>query len=808
MIVWSGALCLLGWILNLAYVSRLEESIHRDARNDAILSARLFTNQSDTIIQSIESRFAVLKHEIVDQHVSLHEAVEQGIISMEHLVLLTFVDAQGRTIDTNSGQDLRATDLSDREHVAVQLSGKVQGLFVGKPVIGRISNKWSIQVTSAVRDHSGKLVGVLVASLDPFYFSKFWSEAYLRSDSFVEMFGADGTLRTSSRDLTRQLSDSVPDMALAKAAAAEEEGSVTTDRKGESYVSYFRRSKYYGTISVVRVSSALLQEKVTAVRIRYLAGGGLITLLFLLVSGWLLSSLRREARTRQRAELAETRLSAAISSMPVGFAIFDSGGELVTENPSFRATYAGGGRSAASRFTDLMRQQHGQGTSPLPNPVELQPNPGSWVRLYEVPTSDGGRICFSVPISDLKRRERDLLASQYMLEANQAQLTSLMQEAQAADRMKTRFLAMMSHELRTPLTAVIGFSELLRDAPLSEEAQFFAQQVDECARSLLAIIDDVFDITKLGAQSTKLNGSLVDLPRMLGSLTDVARLLVRSDSIAVSLDMAPNVPATIFSDELKIRQCLLNFITNAARHTISGRIDILAGCRNGCVEISVRDTGSGIPDAILPRLFLSFDHVATKRDLTVPGLGIGLSICKRLADILGATLHASSQLGVGSTLTISIPMSDMPSTKPGPALQGVPDRAARSSQRILVADDAPSTRMLLVAMLKKLGHEIVAVEDGVRALDEIRENRYDVVALDVQMPHMNGIECAQEIRMLPKSLQPRLLIALTAQTFEEDRKRAAEAGFDCFLAKPFTAQDLTDALAGKLASITPELARV
>ena len=116
--------------------------------------------------------------------------------------------------------------------------------------------------------------------------------------------------------------------------------------------------------------------------------------------------------------------------------------------------------------------------------------------------------------------------------------------------------------------------------------------------------------------------------------------------------------------------------------------------------------------------------------------------------------------------------------------------------------------MLLVAMLKKLGHEIVAVEDGVRALDEIRENRYDVVALDVQMPHMNGIECAQEIRMLPKSLQPRLLIALTAQTFEEDRKRAAEAGFDCFLAKPFTAQDLTDALAGKLASITPELARV
>ena len=541
---------------------------------------------------------------------------------------------------------------------------------------------------------------------------------------------------------------------------------------------------------------------------RYLAGGGLITLLFLLVSGWLLSSLRREAITRQRAELAETRLSAAIGSMPVGFAIFDGAGKLVTENPAFRTTYANKDRPAEARFLDLMRQVRAGALPSATNPVELQPSPGSWVRLYEVPTPDGGRICFSVPISDLKRRERDLLASQYMLEANQAQLTSLMQEAQAADRMKSRFLAMMSHELRTPLTAVVGFSELLREARMSDEAKFYASQVDECARSLLAIIDDVFDITKLASQSPKLNGSLVDLPRMLASLTDVARLLVRSDAITVSLSMAPDVPVTIYSDELKIRQCLLNFITNAARHTMSGHIDILASRRNGRVEISVRDTGLGIPEENLSRLFQPLDHVTTKRDLSSPGLGLGLSICKRLADILGATLHASSQLGSGTTLTIAIPLSEMPSANPPVSRAGAPAREVGIRQRILVADDAPSTRMLLVAMLTKLGHEVVAVEDGVRALDELRSNRYDVVALDVQMPHMTGFECAQEIRLLPAAQQPRLLIALTAQTFDDDRQRALDAGFDHFVAKPFTAQDLKEALAVAIGSASPALARV
>jgi signal transduction histidine kinase/CheY-like chemotaxis protein len=793
-IIWSAVLCALGWAMNLTYITRLEDSIARDTSHDALLSARLFTNQSDTIIQSIESRLAFVSREIAENRTSLPEAVASGLVSMEHLVLITHMDADGNSVATNEGPVVRSSDFSDREHVAVHLRGTVRGLYIGKPVVGRISDKWSIQLTYPIQSATGQLRGVLVAALDPFYFNRFWSDAYLRSDSFVEMIGGDGILRTSSRELTRQLQDAAPDLEVVQAAKQEEEGSLTVTRMGERFISFFRRSNHYDTITVVRVSEALLQARMNEVRYRYLAGGGILTLFFVLVSGWVISSLRREQITRERAELAETRLSAAIASMPVGFAIFDRTGLLVTQNSSFQEAYASLDRSSAARYADLVEVAQRDAKGMRRGPAEVQPRPGRWARVYEVPTHDGGKICFSVPITDLKQRERDLLASQYMLEANQAHLTSLMQEALAADRMKSRFLAMMSHELRTPLTAVVGFSELLREAEMSEEASIYARQVDECARSLLAIIDDIFDITKIEAQPAKLNRSCVDLHRMLTSLTDVARLLVRSETVAVTLRVASEVPNSIYSDELKIRQCLLNFITNAARHTTSGSIDIFADCRDGMVEINVRDTGLGISAAELPRLFQALDNVTTKRDLSSPGLGLGLAISRRLADILGGSLQATSEPGRGTTITLSLPCSEVP--MPGLIL-GSDAReagAARVGFRILVADDAPSTRLLLTTMLKKLGHEVTAVEDGVRALDEVRTGRYDVVALDVQMPHMDGTECAREIRALPAALQPAMLIALTAQTFDEDRNRTAMAGFDRFIPKPFTVQDLRSAL--------------
>lgn len=781
--------------MNLTYISRLEDSITRDTNNDAFLSVRLFTSQSDSIIQSIESRLAFLAREIAENRTSLPEAVASGMVSMEHLVLLTHMDAAGNSVDTNEGPVGQSSDFSDREHVAVHLTGAVQGLFIGKPVIGRISRKWSIQLTYPIRDASGQFLGVLVAALDPFYFNRFWNDAYLRSDSFVEMIGRDGVLRTSSRDLTRQLADAAPDMDVVETAEHLEEGSVTVTRMGERFISYFRRSKHYDTISVVRLSEALLQSRLNAVRYRYLAGGGILTLFFVLVSGWVISSLRREQMTRERAELAETRLSAAIASMPVGFAIFDRAGALVTQNSSFQEAYASFERSSADRYADLAQASQKEVNGRRRGPVEVQPRPGHWARVYEVATLDGGKICFSVPITDLKQRERDLLASQYMLEANQAHLTSLMQEALAADRMKSRFLAMMSHELRTPLTAVIGFSELLRDAKMSAEARVYAAQVDECARSLLAIIDDIFDITKIDAQPSHLNRSRVDISRMLTSLTDVARLLVRSEAVVVSFCIAPSVPMSIYSDELKIRQCLLNFITNAARHTSVGRIEIAADARGGLVEISVSDTGQGIPANELPRLFQALDHVTTKQDLSSPGLGLGLAISRRLADILGGSLQATSQPGQGTTITLSLPLAEAPT--PSVPAPGIASDIARSQTeyKILVADDAPSTRLLLTAMLKKLGHDVTAVEDGVRALAEVRTGRYDIVALDVQMPHMDGMECAREIRALPVTMQPTMLIALTAQTFEEDRNRTSLAGFDLFIPKPFTIRDLRVALA-------------
>jgi signal transduction histidine kinase/ActR/RegA family two-component response regulator len=358
---------------------------------------------------------------------------------------------------------------------------------------------------------------------------------------------------------------------------------------------------------------------------------------------------------------------------------------------------------------------------------------------------------------------------------------------------RTQFLAMMSHELRTPLTSVVGFARLLSKQTISPEANQYLRLIDESSVQLMKIIDDILDFSKLESGQVQRTDSLVVVEPFFQSLKDIAGLFIGAKPVAMRLSLAQSLPASIYVDGSKLRQILQIFLTNAAKFTAQGEISLNASYSEPNLIISIKDSGTGIPESKLKSLFDPFqqaDHDQAMRDR---GSGLGLAIAKRLADLLGGTISISSRYGSGTTIELTLPVI-LPKAETAEQLDQTQNRAQPQRQlRILIADDSSSSRLLLQIILSNRGHQVESVDNGEEALLKIQNAAFDLVILDMQMPRMDGLECARAIRALPVHQQPSQLVALTAQTFDEDKQAAQKAGFDRFISKPYSEEQI-DAL--------------
>ena len=358
--------------------------------------------------------------------------------------------------------------------------------------------------------------------------------------------------------------------------------------------------------------------------------------------------------------------------------------------------------------------------------------------------------------------------------------------AAAADRMKSAFLAKVSHELRTPIQSVLGYGELLAGAPLSDAHRAWLNALRSHGDIMLRLVNDLIDLGALQSGAFQLEVAPIQLRRLIEDCVVALRPAATGRGLALNVTVAPDVPDTVAADGVRLRQILLNLLTNAVKFTPAGSVSLtVRSLPGGRVEFVIADTGPGISPALRARLFQPF----TRLDPASGGSGLGLALVHGLCAAMGGTVTLREG-GPGSTFTVELPLPDGELVRSSPALQ--PTARRLSGLRVVIAEDNTLVRELLVAFLIESGATVFSASDGPSALTVVRANKPDVLLLDIALPGMDGIAVAKDLRRTERA--GLRIIGLSAHAGPLDESRARAAGMDEFFTKPVSLARLADSL--------------
>ncbi len=383
-------------------------------------------------------------------------------------------------------------------------------------------------------------------------------------------------------------------------------------------------------------------------------------------------------------------------------------------------------------------------------------------------------------------------------------------EARAANRAKSDFLATMSHEIRTPLNGVISMVDHLLEEHPPAGVQEPLEIIAKSSEHLLSVIDNILDYSKLEARKLNLEERPFDVAALVRGVIEIFAVPAEAKGLQLEARLAADLPALVAGDPNRVRQIVFNLVSNALKFTERGHVTVEARVRHRASAIieeaqgmdlilEVSDSGLGISEEALGNLFTEFWQADTSISRRFGGSGLGLAICNKLAKQMGGEIKVISAPGAGSVFTLTIPTKAMPApelsvVEAGEAAVAACD-ARLTSSRILLVEDNPTNRRIARTILAQTGAQIDTAEDGVEAVAAARSVAYDVILMDVHMPNMNGLEATREIRALPAPFSSSAIVGLTASTFPEDRQRCRQAGMNDFLAKPYRGRQLREAVA-------------
>jgi signal transduction histidine kinase/ActR/RegA family two-component response regulator len=383
-----------------------------------------------------------------------------------------------------------------------------------------------------------------------------------------------------------------------------------------------------------------------------------------------------------------------------------------------------------------------------------------------------------------------------------AELRTAKEEAEAATASKSQFLAHMSHEVRTPLTALIGFSDLMFDAGVPEATrQNYGQIVRRNGQHLLAVIDDILDLSKIEAGKLDIEPMPCALIELLADLVSLMQVRANQRGLELSLEFVTDVPEFVITDPTRLRQILLNLVSNSIKFTVVGRVRIGVAYAQDLdtVTIEVTDTGIGMTPDQLTRAFEPFAQAESATVRRFGGSGLGLAISQRLAVALGATLTARSEVGKGSAFTLRLSAHVPAGTRrlrsllerpasPSDLASGVAAATApdRLVGRVLVAEDGPDNQLLLRTILEQRGLEVTVVDDGRKAIAAVLEAKrfgvpYDLILMDMEMPELDGYETTRQLVRIGIAAP---IVALTAHAMAGQQEKCVQAGCRDYMSKP------------------------
>ncbi len=388
-------------------------------------------------------------------------------------------------------------------------------------------------------------------------------------------------------------------------------------------------------------------------------------------------------------------------------------------------------------------------------------------------------------ISELKEMEETLKAAK--------------NDAEAANRAKSEFLANMSHEIRTPMNGVIGMAQLLEYTSLTQQQREYVDALKESGKNLLSLINDILDLSKIEAGKIIIEPAEFSLQHCVHNVTLTQKAALYEKKLSLKVDIAGDVPETLIGDSLRIKQILLNLIGNAIKFTSQGSISISAQVvlRQAdlvLLELAVQDSGIGIPAEALDEIFKPFTQEDGSTTRKYGGTGLGLTISRRMAELMGGSISVESSPNVGSTFILTLPLKV-------PEKSRILNKEIHNSRqkwdgpplRILFVEDNPINITFGMSLLKMLGHDVVSAVNGQECLLALETGRFDIVLMDVQMPAMNGEEALLEIRRKESGTGVHLpIIALTAYALRGDKEHFIESGFDGYLSKPMIIEELIE----------------
>jgi len=389
----------------------------------------------------------------------------------------------------------------------------------------------------------------------------------------------------------------------------------------------------------------------------------------------------------------------------------------------------------------------------------------------------------------LHMMQQDMLDVLRERDARNRDLAVACEQAEAASRAKSQFLGTVSHELRTPLNAIFGMTALLRDSGVEGDQLRHVQGLERASGQLTRLVGDLLDITRIEEGALELRPAPFTVPDLIDELCERWAPVARSKGLTLQTAIAPGLERPLVGDRGRALQVIGHLVDNAVKFTERGWVRVsVTPAAPGRVAFEVQDTGRGIPADEVSTVFERFERGVGNRADVVPGVGLGLSICSQLTELMGGEIAVQSELGQGTSFRIELPLPLADGGALPAPVAAVTTPASTpadfSDLLVLLAEDDPASRYVASRLLESLGCEVVVAEDGRAALERLQEGRYDLVFMDCQMPFMDGLEVTRRFRESEPEGEHTPIVALTAYAFDEDRERMLAAGMDEHQAKP------------------------